>query len=221
MTTAGLAVVEICRRGLGDRLSGSDSRKINKSRDLALAWLELNFDVVKNPGNPEWVYYYLYGLERVGSLLGSESIGPHAWYYEGAKRLVKVQADDGTWTQRNREADTCFALLFLERATGSTTGPDSKPPRDLLVSEDHDADVRFRASGGHRLTVWVTGISDDARADHGVARGRRKELFLQRVEYWLDGELAETVACPPTAWQGEGHGPRDCRSTKRARTPCR
>ncbi|MCA8978888.1 MAG: hypothetical protein KDC14_02585, partial [Planctomycetes bacterium] len=101
MTTAGIAVVELCRKGLGSSAGGSDVRKMDKSRELALNWLEIHFDVVENPGATEWVYYYLYGLERVGALLGLELIGSHPWYFEGAKRLVKVQRDDGSWSQRN------------------------------------------------------------------------------------------------------------------------
>ncbi len=209
MTTAGIAVVELCRRGLGDKLSSADQRKIDKSRGLAMGWMEVNFDVAQNPGRGhEWIYYYLYGLERVGALLGIDRIGAHAWYYEGAKHLVKLQRDDGTWQQHHQEPDTCFALLFLERATARGTGPDAGTPRDLLVSEEHDAEVRFRASGSHRMTVWITGISDEARQAHGVPRGTRRDLHLDRVEYWVDGALAETVECPPTAWQGEAHATR-------------
>ena len=112
MTTAGIAVVELCRQGLGKKLGSSEKRKIDRSRKLALDWLAYHFSVVENPGKAAWIYYYLYGLERVGSLLGLDHIGSHAWYYEGAERLVKVQRDDGAWAERNEEADTCFALLF-------------------------------------------------------------------------------------------------------------
>lgn len=209
MTTAGIAVVELCRKGLGSAAGGSDVRKMDKSRELAMNWLEIHFDVVENPGAADWVYYYLYGLERVGALLGLELIGSHPWYYEGAKRLVKVQRDNGSWVQRNEEADTCFGLLFLERATFRGTGPELEAPDDLYLAEDHDADVRFRASGRGRFAVWLTGFSDEVREDHGVQRGSRRELFLQSVEYWLDGALAERVECNPlSAWNGEGHAVR-------------
>jgi len=209
MTAAGIAIVEMCRNGLGSDAGGSDQRKMDRSRQLAMNWLEIHFDVVENPGSADWVFYYLYGLERVGALLGLELIGSHPWYYEGAKRLVKVQRDNGSWEQRNEEADTCFALLFLERATFRGTGGDMKPPADLYLAENHDADVRFRASGRGRFAVWLTGFSDEIREQYGVARGSRRDLFLQSVEYWLDGALAERVECNPlSAWQGEGHAIR-------------
>lgn len=209
MTTAGIAIVELCRTGLGSSAGGSDQRKMDRSRELAMSWLEIHFDIVENPGAADWVYYYLYGLERVGALLGIELIGAHPWYYEGAKRLVKVQRENGSWVQRNEEADTCFGLLFLERATFRGTGPALEAPDDLYLAESHDAEVRFRASGRGPFAVWLTGFSEEVREDYGVQRGSRREIFLQSVEYRLDGTLLQRIECNPLdAWNGEAHAIR-------------
>ena len=72
-------------------------------------------------------YYYLYALERVGALTQRKWIGRHDWYREGAEELFRRQSQDGSWTSggpESAEVDTCFALLFLKRATlrGSVTG---------------------------------------------------------------------------------------------------
>ena len=79
---------------------------------------------------PKWHIYYLYGLERIGMLYGTDRIGSHDWYDEGAAWLIKHQADNGSW--RN-VPDTCFAILFLRRATaplpGVATG--GRPPEKL------------------------------------------------------------------------------------------
>ena len=56
--------------------------------------------------------------------------------------------------------------------------------------------------------MWLTGISDEVREEHGVQRGQRKELHLASVEYLLDGKSVERVECPSTAWKGEGHAVR-------------
>ena len=72
---------------------------------------------------------YLYGLERVGDLQRRNLIGGHNWYVEGATELVKDQKADGHWTDFTHEPKeligTCFALLFLDRATLglAVTGP--------------------------------------------------------------------------------------------------
>ena len=53
-------------------------------------------------------------------LYGTEMIGRHEWYVEGAEMLLAAQNADGSWaakTQVNPLRDTCFAILFLRRAT--------------------------------------------------------------------------------------------------------
>jgi hypothetical protein len=45
-------------------------------------WLTVHFEV------PPWNTYYLYGLERAAILFGTEKIGDHFWYAEGAAALI-------------------------------------------------------------------------------------------------------------------------------------
>jgi hypothetical protein len=82
-----------------------------------LDWLRDHFSVTENPGRQNtWHYYYLYGLERAGMLYGTEKLGAREWYAEGARYLLDAQAANGSW---NNPIDTCFAILFLRRATRS------------------------------------------------------------------------------------------------------
>jgi hypothetical protein len=78
-------------------------------------WLTLHFEV------PTWNTYFLYGLERAAILFGTEKIGDHFWYAEGATALINAQAADGSWGKDtdwfNTTWDTCFSVLFLRRAT--------------------------------------------------------------------------------------------------------
>jgi hypothetical protein len=69
-------------------------------------------------------YYALYAMERAGRLYGTEFFGEHLWYAEGAKQLLASQNADGSWGEKPPEKswstptwDTCFAILFLRRAT--------------------------------------------------------------------------------------------------------
>ncbi len=62
--------------------------------------------------------YYLYALERACGLSGTEKLGAHAWYAEGAKVLLDRQGELGQWGKGGASiAETCFAILFLRRAT--------------------------------------------------------------------------------------------------------
>ncbi len=100
-----------------DHLLGKDW-KADPDVAEGLAWLAKKFTAKKNPGKDEWLYYWLYAVERVGILCGTEKIGPHAWYAAGAKQLLDTQQPDGSWKGDEQATwDTCFAILFLRRAT--------------------------------------------------------------------------------------------------------
>jgi hypothetical protein len=111
-----------------------------------IAWIAKNFSVTYNPGPYEHAnfaensqsqyYYYLYALERAGMLFGTELVGTHWWYAEGAKVLIDAQKGTGAWG--GGTVDTCFAILFLKRATR---------PLDGVVTESA-AQMRARLNGG-------------------------------------------------------------------------
>jgi hypothetical protein len=93
-----------------------------------MEWLARNFTVTGNPKIPAgdaglqggWHYYYLYAVERAGIFYGTEKLGAHDWYAEGAKHLLGAQQADGSWLSKGADHaiwDTCFAVLFLRRAT--------------------------------------------------------------------------------------------------------
>jgi hypothetical protein len=81
---------------------------------------------------PYWYYYYLYAIERVGMLYDTALIGQKDWYLDGARWLLQQQGAAGAWdgnklypNPSNTTFDTCFAILFLKKAT-----------RGLTVSKD-------------------------------------------------------------------------------------
>jgi hypothetical protein len=96
-----------------DYILGRDYKKDMVAKSGA-AWLGKHYSVNTN-------YYYMYGLERAGMLYGVESFGGKNWYFDGAKLLLAQQNGDGSWGKREDKAentwDTCFAILFLKKAT--------------------------------------------------------------------------------------------------------
>lgn len=113
MTCAGVAAMSICGRGQGDP-------ERNRGQEIAgLRWLGQHFSVKENPRGGSWLYYYLYSLERAGTITGQKLIGGKDWYQEGARFLVDNQAANGSWEESDPVIDTCFAILFLKRATAS------------------------------------------------------------------------------------------------------
>ena len=101
--------------------------KADKNIAEGFNWLIKNWDVKKNPGTKEgfiWLYYYLYAIERAGILSDMDKIGKLDWYKEGATFILDQQQSDGRWEEGSSYGgnikDTCFAILFLRRATAPT-----------------------------------------------------------------------------------------------------
>jgi hypothetical protein len=134
MTTAGMAGLAICQDELwrSRRFTPDMRRASRRSIRDALAWMQDNFDVTRNPGEPSggWHYYYLYGMERAGILARARFMGKHDWYKEGADYLLGAQRSDGSWaTGGDPQLDTAFAVLFLKRSTQRTRNPVITPHR--------------------------------------------------------------------------------------------
>ncbi len=141
MTCAGICALIVIR----DELEKDPKHKAKwtareKQVDQAiydgLAWLVANWSVTQNPPRARYrLYYYLYSLERVGMLGAVDYIGGHDWYVQGATEMLDHQkpdtqrpATDAFWhTQTEIDPcdvyDTCYALLFLKRATDTIDRP--------------------------------------------------------------------------------------------------
>jgi len=126
MTTAGICSLMICQSELKGQAEYTQALRERTERGIndGLAWLETNFTVKNNPNGNRSHYYYLYGIERVGMLGNIQVMGTHNWYIEGAELLLNQQDNDGSWespaqaeVQPRDIFDTCFALIFLKKAT--------------------------------------------------------------------------------------------------------
>jgi hypothetical protein len=117
MTAGALGSLIICDFYL-NKLKDTQTVTSNKKIQKGLDWIINNFTVKENPKStpPErWHYYWLYAAERLGAFLETETFGPHEWYPKGVEYLLAKQEIDGSWNKN--VVDTCFAILFLKRAT--------------------------------------------------------------------------------------------------------
>ena len=92
--------------------------KSDQNIQKGLKWLEDNFTVKENSkasDNGMYHYYFLYAMERAGILADTEFFGKSEWYSTGAEYLLTEQRENGCW--KESPIDTCFAILFLRRAT--------------------------------------------------------------------------------------------------------
>ena len=114
-------------------------RIVRKPIVAGLAWFDRNF-VKAFESTIEGLYYYLYGVERVGLASGQKYFGKADWYKTGAQVLLKRQRADGSWRRGwgQSETSTAFALLFLVRGRNAVLfnklrfdGDWNNRPRDL------------------------------------------------------------------------------------------
>lgn len=107
------------------RLAGAPTQLIKQAIVRGNQWLSANF---KANSGEQWVFYYLYALERCYSFrelaLGKLEKEP-AWYNAGVEFMQEKQSGDGSFAGGSLEGgssqpnplDTAFAVLFLTRST--------------------------------------------------------------------------------------------------------
>ena len=124
MTAASLASLSILDEFAEEhRALKKTLAKHKKDRAKAETWLDKQLRMDANPMRGErytlaWHYPYLWAVERYGTITSTKKIGKLDWYREGARWLVDHQLPDGNWPHTGFD-DTCFAILFLRRATFS------------------------------------------------------------------------------------------------------
>lgn len=126
----------------------------------AEAWLEHRFDPARNVcDDGSWrtafQFAYLWAVERWCGLTGRERIGGQDWYAEGAEWLLEAQERNGSFGPEGGLENTCFALLFLRRATVSggedAVAFDAELERQRALRE---RPPRRPGPGARRLTEW-------------------------------------------------------------------
>lgn len=136
---ASLTCAGLCSAMISLTVSGVKDAKSDAMVQRAIGWLKKNPDLTTNVNMDKssiintsaWQYYHLYSLERAGRVLGTADVGGKPWYGPGATWLLSTQQGDGHWEDTHNmadppsymnTADTCFAILFLTRATRPLTG---------------------------------------------------------------------------------------------------
>ncbi len=217
MTTAAVAALSICR----DQLDLAENPRRDKyglleGLEQGAAWIGEHFSVRSNPGRGDThLGYYLYGLERAGALAPTALFGDNRWYDEGAQRLVADQHRQGHWrsTLGAGLPQTCFALLFLQRATAPETG---LAAAGLVggggVSHEASASpVRLSASGHDPTSMWVTGYSQPVRSACEWPGEEGRGPRVERVIWLANGLEFKRIEGNPN--QPSGHERYACQFT--------
>jgi hypothetical protein len=202
LTCGGLTVLAACLEQVGDResvLPAAFRKEIERAIERGIAWLVARLTYSHNPaGDDRWTLYFLYGLERVGGLTRRERFGDHDWYWEGAVDLLPRQGAQGEWVSPYADGleDTCFALLFLRRATATYTGMDT-PQRKASKGWGTDqarGDAALRAQGDGKIALWIAAFGTSVRERLSWPKeAGNSGLQVLKVEYLVDESVRATV----------------------------
>lgn len=194
MTHAALLVMKFATEALGMR---------RPPRDVAAAmrsgheWLEEHYSVERAPWGRGWhagnYYYYMYGLERYAVWFEREEIGGHDWYREGAEVLLDRQEKNGSWGSIE---DTCFAILFLRRAT--LTEPE---PRVGEPGVDPDPDGKKEEPGPPRPAADVPFFSEWLVAGPFRGEAGEDDLLYERFVDPRAGTPVEGAPAGKAKWE--------------------
>jgi hypothetical protein len=203
-TLAGLAALE--ELGAKRPATLAVIRKKQREREAAEAWLARRFMPERNPYGPRawtptWLFEYLWAIERFGGLAGKSELAGRDWYTEGAEHLVASQAKDGAFGRYTE--DTCFALLFLRRATLSSRGSQAELYKALDLEQaaaPHDTPRPDAAVP--RVTDWL--LAGPWQGEPGNALLVEPPFRPERAEAKPGTKLArrpwERLALKPDAW---------------------
>lgn len=158
MTAAGVGTLAICIAHLNDP-SAPLVKRAERAMAAGAEWLGEHCALHPLDGDAEmWNLYLLYGLERAGALARLEQFGGHPWYPEGAEWLLDRQRSTGGWGGSDTDVNTCFAVLFLARATAKlaiTSNEGDAGAGRLYSSPPDDGPLRLRLALGAPATLWI------------------------------------------------------------------
>ncbi len=213
MTAASLASLAVLQEAAAGHVRLRAGMERCKLLEPGERWLEKHFDVAHNyyedgSWKANWLHAYLWALERWCGLTGRARVAGRDWYAEGANLLLETQARDGSWDGEFGPEPTCFALLFLRRAT--ITPDETLAELEAELERDWAAAPERHQGPGpaaRRLTHWWlagpwTGGGDKAllldppfdpaelkpRARAKIAK-RDWERFTLQPDRWTDLEL--------------------------------
>ena len=162
----------------------SSRAEMDAAMKRGIGWIGSNYTVDKNCSG--WHLYYLYGLERAASLANAERIGGHDWYTDGYRVLLKAQGNDGGWNNIGGAiSSTCFAVLFLSRATEKLV-PNASPPKPIPKAPTSGGGL---LAGGRGLPTNMTNVE----AKNGNVTVKKLDTPLDQLLAELENPKSEKI----------------------------
>ena len=160
MTSAAVSSLLVAQYGL--EVSGRSTRRHQRVLEVLVNGGAIELSRSWGPRREEGrgsthrnLFYTMYSFEKAMDLAGVTTLDGVDWYRSQVPLFLLDQNDDGSWGWTGgeyRKAATCFALLFLRRATASLT----VHPPDPIVT--HGALPRDQLEDGRVFVPSLGGV---------------------------------------------------------------
>jgi len=203
MTAGGIATLYVCFDNLmASRFANCTVETEFKPLSRGLDWMDRNFRTAvrgqKLMGHGD-LFYFLYGVERVGLASGRKYFSTIDWYRLGAEELLSQQNGDGSWRgKRTPLISTAFAILFLVRGQHAVA----------FNKLEFDGDWNNRPRDLASLTRWMSGSMERTLNWQIINLKVPTEQWHDAPILYLSGSKAPKLTDPQIAklrqyvWQG-------------------
>ena len=139
----------------GEAQPRADPRKNRDPRvalQRGLDWIAVNYAPDENAGlgrGSAFLYYMLYGYERVAEATGRTRFGQHVWFDEAVDFLLRTQHGDGSWGGEefiDPVSNTAYALLVLSRGRAPV----------VMQKLEYDGRWNNRSRDAAQLARWIS-----------------------------------------------------------------
>ncbi len=97
------------------------SKRIGSAVQAGLAWLAANFTTSDQSLIGHSPFYALYGIERIGALADSATLGRRDWFQDGRAYIASKQGAGGNFSAQYGDVpNTAWAVLFMTKSTAKT-----------------------------------------------------------------------------------------------------
>jgi predicted enzyme related to lactoylglutathione lyase len=96
-------------------------KRVTQGIQAGIAWLAANFTTSNEQIIGHSPFYALYGIERIGALADTATLGRRDWFQDGRTYLASKQSPGGAFSAQYGEVpNTAWAVLFLVKSTSKT-----------------------------------------------------------------------------------------------------
>jgi len=214
MTAAGLTCLFVTQDFLHARefvKPGLKDTDQQRAIERGLDWFDQNFAVDRHPGlvieaEQTYLFYYLYGMERVGLASGYKRFGRHDWFRAGAAEIINRLCDPIIDSESGQLAG--FSAKVQPASTGMVETPIVQNAFGLMFLAHGRVPIAVSKLRDQSF-AWNNRPRDAAHLAYWIAQETEQRLSWQilnidaPLEEWFDGPMVYLASHEAIAYVAE------------------